>query len=61
MVELGYAGMCEPILMDSFWHFLVWWRGPTHKCLSAERSSHLNVETEPHESPMCSFTLHGVI
>ena len=25
---------------------MVWWRGPTHKCLGAEVSPHLNVETE---------------
>ena len=40
--------------------------GPTHKYLSVERSSPLNVETEPfwfslpHMSPMCSFTLPDI-
>ena len=47
----GYTGMCEPILMD----FFLW--GALFRCgggdplinvaLSAERSSNLNVETEP--------------
>ena len=40
--------------------------GLMHKCLSAERSSCLNVETEPRfsiypQSPMCSFTLPHVL
>ena len=38
--------MCEPIMMDLLALSLLW-RGPTFKCLSAERSLCLNVETEP--------------
>ena len=48
----------------------MWWRGPTHKCLSAEMSLRLNVETEPRmvqfipqESSTCmrSFTLSDIL
>ena len=35
--------------------------GSTYKCLSAKGSFHLNVETEPRESPMCSFTRTEII
>ena len=41
------------------------WRGPIHECLSAERSSHLNVENEPRfsvylTSHLC-VVLHSLI
>ena len=42
---------CRNVIMFECWNGtkdkLMWWRVFTHKCSSAERSSHLNVETEP--------------
>ena len=46
--------MCEPILMD-FEHFLGKVKG-MHKCLSAERSSHLNLETDEEYSGVLKET-----
>ena len=42
---------CKKVITHECWNWIkdevVWWEGPMHKCLSAKRSSYLNVETEP--------------
>ena len=60
---------CRKVIKLECWNWtqdkVVWWRGPMHKCLSAERSSHLNVEVEPRrfsllKSHLC-VDLHSLI